>query len=125
MGNITRNTPINTPTFVTSKAQFRPLAEEIIEIADRCLQSNPNDRPTADQLVEMCDELCYTVSDRKIGTIKSYMHNAWGFIRTSGDDVSWHKDSVFGELPKVNDKVLFSCYEGSPAQRALPVLKLK
>jgi len=125
VGNITNNSPISTPKFVTSKSQFRPLAEEIIELAGRCLQSNPEDRPTADQLVGMCDTLCYTVSDRKLGTVKSYLHDAYGFIRTTGDDVFFHKDSVFGELPQVNDSVVFSCYDGGQAPRALPVLKLK
>jgi serine/threonine-protein kinase len=122
---ITTNTPINTPSFVLSKSQFRPLAEEIIEITRNCLQSDPANRPTADQLVKMCDTLCYTVSDRQIGSIKNYMHDAWGFIRTSGDDVFFHKDSVFGELPQVNESVVFSCYDGGQAPRALPVLKLK
>lgn len=125
IGNITKNAPISTPNFVTSNSQFRPLAEELIEIARSCLQSDPANRPTADQLVELCDTLCYTVSDRKIGFIKNYMYDAWGFISTKGDDVFFHKDSVFGELPKVNESVVFSCYDGGQAPRALPVLKLK
>jgi serine/threonine-protein kinase len=125
IGNITKNTPIDTPKFVASNAQFRPLADEIIKIANCCLQLQATSRPTADQLVEMCDALCYTVSDRKIGSIKNYKFDAWGFISTSGDDVFFHKDSVFGELPKVNESVVFSCYDGGQAPRALPVLKLK
>lgn len=122
---ITTNAPIDTPNFVLSKSQFRPLSEELIKIASSCLQSDPANRPTADQLVEKCDTLCYTVSDRQIGSIKSYKHNAWGFISTASDDVFFHKDSVFGELPKVNESVVFSCYDGGQAPRALPVLKLK
>lgn len=125
VGNITRNAPIKTPNFVTSKSQFRPLAKEIIEIASRCLQSDPSHRPTADQLVEMCAKLCYTVSERRIGSVKRFEYDAWGFIRTADDDVFFHKDSVFGEMPKVNESVLFSCYRGGQAPRALPVLKLK
>lgn len=125
VGNITKNSPISTPKFVTSNSQFRPLAEEIIELAGRCLQSDPKDRPTADELVEMCGTLCYTVSDRKIGSVKNYQYDAYGFIRTTGDDVFFHKDSVFGELPAVNERVVFSCYDGGQAPRALPVLKLK
>ncbi|MCC5612772.1 protein kinase [Nostoc sp. CHAB 5834] len=125
VGNITRNARIGTPKFVTSKSQFRPLAEEIIELANRCLQLDPSHRPTADQLVEMCAALCYTVSERKIGSVKNYQYDAWGFIRALGGDVFFHKDSVFGELPKVNESVVFSCYDGGQAPRALPVLKLK
>ena len=125
IGKITKNAPISTPDFVTANSQFRPLAEEIIEIANRCLQSDATSRPTADQLVEMCNTLCYTVSDRKIGSIKIYKHDAWGFIGTSGADVFFHNDSVFGELPKKNESVVFSCYDGTPSPRALPVLKLK
>lgn len=124
-GNITKNSPISTPKFVTAKSQFRPLAEEIIELAGRCLQLDPKDQPITDQLVETCDTLCYTISDRKLGSVKNYQHDAYGFIRTTGDDVFFHKDSVFGELPKINESVVFSRYDGGQAPRALPVLKLK
>ncbi len=113
------------PEFVLKNLQFKPMAEEIIEIASSCLQQDPALRPTADELVEKCNSLCYTVSDRKYGSIKNYMHNAWGFIRTKGNDVFFHKNCVYGDMPAVNDKVLFSSFDGGQAQRALPVLKLK
>lgn len=126
VSRITKDVLPTVPEFVLENSQFKPLAEEIIEIAHSCLQKDPALRPTADMLVEKCNLLCYTVSGREVGSIKNYFYNdAWGFIRTTGDDVFFHKDCIFGDKPKVGDKVLFSSYSGGQAQRALPVLKLK
>ena len=126
VSRITKDELPKVPDFVLENSQFEPLAKEIIEIAHSCLQKDPAQRPTADELVMKCNLLCYTVSGRKVGSIKNYFYNdAWGFIRTAGEDVFFHKDCVFGDKPKVNDKVIFSSYDGGQAQRALPVLKLK
>lgn len=112
------------PDFVTANAQFCPLAEELIAIALSCLKGSPGERPTADQLVESCSNLCYTSSPRDCGTIKEYRHNAWGFISTTKGDVFFHKDCVYGELPLIGQQVLFSSYVSGDAPRALPVQKL-
>jgi eukaryotic-like serine/threonine-protein kinase len=116
--------PPTIPQFVTEKPQFKPLAQELIEIALSCLKKNPSDRPTADQLVKKCSDLCYTSSKRERGTVKDFRYGAFGFIQTTGADVFFHKDSVYGELPQVGDLVLFSSYASSDAPRALPVQKL-
>lgn len=113
-----------TPRFVTSKNQFRPLASEILDIIHACLQKDPNARPTADALVERCNALCYTVSDRMIGQVYDFRHNAWGFIRGPQGDVFYHKKSVYGSLPVEGDEVVFSSYESGQSPRALPVLRL-
>jgi serine/threonine-protein kinase len=126
VSRITKDELPTVPDFVLENSQFEPLAREIIEIAHSCLQKDPAHRPTADELVKKCNSLCYTVSGRKVGSIKNYFFNdSWGFIRTPGEDVFFHKDCVFGDKPQVNDRVLFSSYDGGQAQRALPVLKLK
>lgn len=114
------------PDFVTSNPQFAPLAREVLEIAFDCIQKNPANRPTADDLVRRCGQLCYTVSNRSEGVVRSIRHDSWGFIESGGSDVFFHMNSVFGSRPKlaVGDTVLFSAYAGGGSPRAYPVLKI-
>lgn len=116
--------PPQTPPFVLANPQFAPLAGEILEIALSCLVKEPDRRPTADELVQRCSQLCYTSSPRIIGTVNNFMHNAFGFISTSKGNVFYHKECVFGPLPDIGDEVLLASYDGGYAPRALPVMKL-
>lgn len=113
------------PAFVRNKAQFRPLADELLEVIFRCLTKDPLLRPDADSLVKMCSDLCYSVSSRYEGRVDEFRYDAYGFINGPQGRVFYHKDSVFGPKPSEGDMVLFSCYDGGQAPRALPVLKMK
>ncbi|MDP2825418.1 MAG: protein kinase [Sulfuritalea sp.] len=112
------------PEFLAANPQFAPLAKEVLEIAYSCLRRDPSERPTADQLVERCSTLCYTSSPRQHGVVTDFRHGAWGFIRTTDASVFFHRESVYGPIPKVGDPVLFASYHGGGADRALPVVKL-
>lgn len=113
------------PNFITKNPQFGGLSNELIEIVNSCLQKLPDDRPTADKLVAMCGDLCYPVSERHFGRVKSYKYNAWGFISVEhGEDVFFHRDSIYGNDLGVGDKVMFSEFNGGGANRAYPVVKL-
>lgn len=121
---IAANVP-EVPKFLTANPQFAPLAQEVIDIALSCLKKNPVERPTADELVERCSELCYTSSPRMSGVVNDFRYNAWGFISTVAGNVFYHKECVYGSLPQVGDQVLLSSYDGGGSPRALPVMKLK
>ena len=116
--------PPKIPAFLTANPQFAPLAKEVIEIAISCLKQDPAERPTADQLVRKCSELCYTSSPRQRGVVNDFRYGAFGFIGTPNGDVFFHKDCVYGPLPAVGSPVLFASYDGGGAPRALPVVKL-
>lgn len=112
------------PSFLTANPQFAPLAKELVGIALSCLNKEPSERPTADQLVQRCSDLCYTSSSRQRGVVRDFKHGAFGFIAGPDGDVFFHKDCVYGPVPKIGDQVLFASYDGGGAPRALPVMKL-
>jgi serine/threonine-protein kinase len=117
-------TPAEIPGFLTGNPQFAPLATEVMGIALSCLKKDPAERPTADQLVEKCSQLCYTFAPRELGPVIDFQFGAWGFIGSPTGNVFYHKDSVYGSLPAPGEMVLFASYEGDGARRAFPVLKL-
>ena len=116
--------PPEVPAFLIANPQFAPLAKEVMGIALSCLKKDPAERPTADQLVQKCSELCYTSSPRRRGIVRDFRHGAWGFIGAPTGDVFFHKECVYGSMPKVGDQVIFSSYDGGGAPRALPVVKV-
>ncbi|CAH0159118.1 Serine/threonine-protein kinase PrkC [Rahnella aquatilis] len=122
---ILSGTHIPYPKFITSNRQFEPLAREIIEIIELCLNQDPSKRPSADKLVSLCGRLCYPVSIREEGIIGD-TRIAYGFIRVQQQpQVFFHYDSVYGKKPFSNEKVIFSKYLGGGHDRAHPVIKAK
>jgi serine/threonine-protein kinase len=113
------------PPFLTSNPQFAPLATKIMELVYSCLQRDPDARPTADDLVNSCGDLCYSPAPRREGRIRRIEHNKWGFISTIAGDVFFHKNSSYGpDQLQLNDQVLFSSFDGGGSDRAHPVVKL-
>lgn len=114
------------PDFITENPQFRYLSNELILIVESCLNVNPEERPTADELVGKCGSLCYQVSKRYIGNIIDLRYNAWGFISMiDKPNVFYHVNCIYGQRPQVGERVLLSKYNGGGADRALPVLRMK
>jgi serine/threonine protein kinase len=117
------------PALFALKPQFRPLTDDLWNIVTTCLQKETAKRPTADQLVEMCERLCYSSEDRRTGSIQSFAgagRGNWGFIDVDGDgQVFFHRDSFYGEKITVGDKVSFASFPGVPQPRVFPVLPLK
>jgi serine/threonine-protein kinase len=114
--------PPEFPEFLTSNAQFAPLAEQLKILILRCMQKDPLVRPTADELVLHTSDFCYPISTRFEGVVREIRHNAWGFIVSEGRDVFFHLSSVYGEKPKAGSRVFFSKFDGGGAERAHPVI---
>ena len=116
------------PRLFKRKSQFRPLTDEMWDIIAACLTRVPADRPTADELVERCDRLCYSLASRGVGKVTNFgaRPGQWGFISTDkGGDVFFHADSFFGGQPMNGQRVSYAAFPGSPSPRAFPVLPLK
>lgn len=114
------------PDFVTSNPQFKYLSDELISIVKSCLKVDSAKRPTADEIVQHCEHLCYPIVKRYFGSINKIFYNAWGFIYIEGQhDVFYHFDCVYGTRPSIGENVMLSKYDGGNADRALPVVRLR
>lgn len=134
IGNILQAKYDEFPSFVTSNIQFKVLSEEIIKLIKQCLSLNPDDRPTADQLVLECGKLCYQIRNRHTGKLASFplsrygnQQNYYGFIHNLNgqQDAFYHADNVFGAKPKLGENILYSKYPSNGQERALPIIKLR
>ena len=114
------------PGFVTQKMQFKQTANEIYAIIGNCIRVDPEDRPTADQLVRQCEALCYPNTAREIGVIFRFNNKYWGFVSPeNGKDIFFHIDSIFGDQGvSVGDRVLFARHLGGGSDRAFPLVKI-
>lgn len=124
--NILEDPAPQKPRFIDAKIQFQSLGNELYTLILECLDKDPVNRPTADDLVQRCEDLCYPVAERQIGTC-SYLHpqRSWGKIVSNKMEIFFHFDSVYGDKPTLGSQVCFSAFPGSPFQRAHPVIVIK
>lgn len=121
--NILRKDLPPLPRFVTANIQFAPLAQEIYEIIRACVSKDPACRPTADQLVQSCESLCYPECHRRVGVVRSKV-STFAFIDADDGTVFFHSQCVYGVQPLVGQRVCFTSYPGSPYARGIPVITL-
>lgn len=121
---IGNNQRLEWPGFMTSNPQFRPVAETLQAIVEKCLATDPADRPSAIDLIQELSKMCVFSKPRSVGRI-SYMKNtAVGFITDeTGRQTMFHKASIFGQgQPQVERRVIFASSPGRPRDRAFPIL---
>lgn len=125
--NILAGVPKEYPRFVTQKTQFKDLSNEIIVIIKKCFEMEPEKRPTADELVKMCGDLCYSIHEREVGVVNNILYKKYGFIDAlaGGKPVFFHTDSVYGNTPDIDDTVIYSKFSGGGNDRCHPVIIYK
>jgi len=82
------------PKEVDSHPQMAGLGREIYGIAVACLQRDAASRPTARQLVGLCERLCYPVLEREVGVVTGYPGGSFGFADSPKGSVFFHVDRV-------------------------------
>ncbi|RFB72950.1 MULTISPECIES: serine/threonine-protein kinase [unclassified Herbaspirillum] len=115
------------PKFMTSNAQFAPLALELQSIVESCLINDPAARPTISELIARCEKLCYLTVDRFEGPVTKHILNGYaGFITVNRSDIFFSMESAYGiERPEIGRRVCYSSFPGDPSPRAHPVVVLK
>lgn len=124
--NVKNRTRKPWPNFMASNTQLAPLAVELQNIVDRCLNYDPKLRPTADQLISECSKLCYINVDRIEGSVHRLIQNGYsGFANDHHGQTFFSMESVYGTRrpdSQINQKICYSRFPGMPQHRGHPVV---
>jgi serine/threonine-protein kinase len=111
------------------------LESNIWEMIMNCLKVDPEERPTATEILNSCSSWCYTVTDRRVGEIASYgvRYSSGAKSKTGkivgladGSQYFYHLSEYYAlGLPQTGTKVSFGVYPGTPWPRVSPILPLK
>jgi eukaryotic-like serine/threonine-protein kinase len=115
------------PSSHLRQSQFKTVADETFSLVKKCLVVATDKRPTADELVQLCEKLCYPVTEREFGFVTKFDNSYWGFITPDvGKSVFFHVESVFGQTRlQVGDRVYFARHKGGGSDRAFPVVRVR
>ncbi|MER8772135.1 serine/threonine protein kinase [Mesorhizobium sp. M0960] len=115
--------PPKKPSLVNA-AQFKTLGGQIYEIILQCLDKEVAKRPTAEQLVKLCEALCYGTSHYSYGTVTDLPGITGRIQDDKGKTLMWHPKCFYGaSLVKVGSRVWFGRDSGQPWDRAFPIVK--
>lgn len=105
-------------------AQFKNLGEQLYNIILKCLNKDENQRPSALQLVELCEGLCYSITNYDFGVIEEVGQYTGKIQDNKGVRLMWHPRSFYGSSKvKVGDRIWFGRDPGVPLERAFPIVK--
>ena len=123
----TAEAKIEKPAMFSKLPAFAQLEDALWAIVKATLSRDPVKRPDADELVELCSELCYATPSRLVGRITSFGEGTgdWGFIDADGETVMLHRSEFYGVGLKVGMKVNFAPHTGRPRRRAAPAIPLR
>lgn len=127
IGKILAGQGVSAPTMFGRFSAFSALESALMNVVSRCLVGDPKLRPSADELVELCADLCYSSSPRIEGTIDEYPagNGSWGFIRSTDGKIFLHGSEFYGTNPKSGVRVGFAVHPGSPRPRAALAIPLR
>lgn len=122
------------PAWFGRHSSTATLENELWSLIETCIKLDPKARPSAEEVVRMCDSLCYAASPRLRGTIGDFPiryaaggKGNFGFILDPAKEKHFfHGVYFFGpDGPKPGQPVLFSEYPGAPRPHSCPVLLLR
>lgn len=126
---------VSPPEWFGKHQETAQLEQELWALVLDCLQVDPALRPTANEIVQRCEALCYSAAPRSTGVIETYPYRypsggkaSAGFIAMDGRrSAFFHLTDFFsaGNLPQVGQRVNFGFAAGKPRERCSPVLLLK
>ena len=113
------------PKALTANSQFGPFASAVYDVIQACMQKDPATRLTADQLVQACEGLYYSIAPREFAVLKTLKNNFWGFAASGGGgDIFCHVKSLYAASSlAVGERLWVTAHPGSPSRRAFPIVK--
>jgi serine/threonine-protein kinase len=124
--NVKNQTRKKWPAFMTSNAQYKPLAEQLQNVVEQCLAYDVDKRPSADQLVEQFSRVCYINVHRIEGDVTNLIQNGYsGFTNDADGGVFFSMESVYGQRRPAaakNSRVCYSRFPGFPKGRGHPIV---
>lgn len=118
------------PPFFGRSATLKRLEDELAKIIKRCMTRNAAKRPTADELVALLGDLCYSTRKRFVGKVDQIgipQNGSACFAQASSKRVFFHRQAFqgFGNALRVGQRVTFCAYPGQPHDRSDLVLLLR
>lgn len=123
------------PTWFGLHASTLKLENELWNVIVDCIQIDSSSRPSASEVIQKCDALCYSVGKRSTGVISTYPYKyatggigQCGFITddNSSQSLFFNKEDFFSiNPPAVKKKVCYVPYPGAPNPRLSPVLEIR
>ena len=121
-----KNKPIPTklPSF-TKKKQFVELTNSIFSIVKKCCEKNPDNRPTADELVGILGMECYGCFPRFLAAIREYGTGVGqtGWLK---GNIFFHLHSYYGMVETIEAEAptMYAVHHGNRAHPVLPIKSL-
>lgn len=120
---IVQAVPPKRPAPINS-AQFKGLGGQLYDIILRCLDKDEDNRPTAEELIGLCEELCYSHTHYSYGKVSETPGYTGRIIDEEGVKLMFHPDCFYGASKvSVGTRVWFGRDPGEPWERAFPIVK--
>ncbi|MGN8250612.1 protein kinase domain-containing protein [Pseudomonas sp. SMV7] len=126
---------VTQPSWFGTHVDTAELERNLWKLIMGCLEIEPGDRPSTEDVIKYFNTLSYATGDRRLGQITVYpitYQNGGkataGFIAENGtsEDKFFHRSNFYGDsAPAVGQKVCFVSYPGVPNPRSSPILLLK
>lgn len=102
--------------------QFKSLGTQVYDLVVLCMDKDEDKRPTAQQLVTLLEDLCYSITTYGFGLVSEIQQFTGRIIGEDGDKLMWHPKCFYG-TSKVNvgTRVWFGRDKGEPWDRAFPI----
>jgi serine/threonine protein kinase len=118
------------PPYFGRNATLNRLEGELLKVITRCMNRNAAKRPTADELVALLGDLCYSTRKRyegKVDQVGIPQNASACFAQAGAKRVFFHRQSFqgFGNALRVGERVTFCAYPGQPHDRSDLVLLLR
>ncbi|MDX0437117.1 protein kinase [Sinorhizobium medicae] len=105
-------------------AQFKSLGTQVYDLILMCLDKDEQNRPSASQLVTLCEDLCYGITKYSFGEVTEVGPYTGRIRDDEGAKLMWHPKCFYGSAKvQVGTRVWFGRDEGEPWDRAFPIVK--